>query len=157
MIRKNYMCCVCYKKNDCVKNVRFNCIDTYHHTCKKCCDNYISFGGNKCPLCRAELLPHMKNPKDISLREVIYLEVINIRLADIYFHANIKLPPNAEIMEIKSKSGVHKFYGMNGYLLSYNGMFLAENGFLYNHIKENNIYHLAIMKNKYQYWNLSDT
>ena len=154
-IEEQNECIVCLEqKHD--KKSMFNC-HTYHPICDDCFHNYYEKNGEnydeliRCPECRAKLLPEFKNPKDISLWELLHINVTNIDQQNISI-INISLENNLKISTVCTDNSHVTLYNKNGNLYKFEDLFVSPNGFLYHYIEFYDIYILSIKNNKFQGW-----
>ncbi len=150
------------EQNDCVicldkkgnKKIMFEC-DKYHPICDTCFHSYYEKNASKitCPLCRAELLTEFKNPEDMSLWELLHINIKNIDKKNMEF-IGIELDgiKNMKKSTICTDNSHVKLYTKNGNLYSFDDMFVSPNGFLYNYNKNYDAYVLSIKNNKFQCW-----
>ena len=147
-------CMVCIDENK--QHIKyFDCIK-YHNICTKCFNKLVYFRKkNSCPLCNAKMSDICKSPSTLTVIELMALDVKQILQRHIFIHQNYEIDPNYKLITIDNNGQYIKLYSYNGKLADYNGMFLCDNGFLY--IYDNNFekYHIAVQKNKYQFWDIS--
>ena len=151
------ICIVCNDLND-SKVAYYNC-SKFHNLCKNCFDahdnNSHSAEGSKCPMCNAKLLKENQSPSQISIPELINLDLKTINHKHIFIHQNFKLKKTNNLVHITSGNTKIAFYIVNGEIMKYMRMFVAENGFLYSYNEDYECYHVAVYKNKYQFWDSS--
>lgn len=150
----NESCCVCY----CVIPIQieyFSCT-VYHGLCTDCF-NKISYNLKTCcPLCNAELRNECKSPKNLSKLDIFSLDTTKILQKYVFIHQNFQLDPKFKTLKIKNDCELLEFYIQNGTFAMYDGMFICkDNGFLYTYDEEYEMYHLAVKKGKYQFWDVS--
>ena len=146
---------VCYLENKSLITY-FKCIK-FHSVCTKCFNKLIDLKKEAtCPVCNAELCNEARSPETLTKAELLKINPAKIILKHIYFHQMFEFNLRYNILRIFNGREVElEFYIINGVLASYDGMFISTNGFLYSYDENYQKYHLAIKRNKYQFWDMS--
>jgi len=158
-ITNDNKCTICLRNNTNKFIAYYKCTKP-HNICSSCHSEYVLTNINsprrgKCPTCSACIIKEYEEPAKLTLSEIIQLEEEKIQVDKIFVHQNYRLQQDTEIMQICNEKSNIALYTLNGRILVYNNMFLGESGFLYNYDKINKTYHLAVDRNKYQFWNIN--
>lgn len=151
---ENNECSVCLEKKG-NKEIMFEC-DKYHPMCDSCFEDYYDKNKAKinCPLCRAELLSEFKKPKDLTICELLHLNLKNIN-KDSVETIGLLLDDNMKKSTVCTDNSHVKLYTKDGSLFRYNDLFVSTNGFLYTYDKDYDAYIPVVKDNKFHRWNNS--
>jgi hypothetical protein len=146
-------CIICYESNH--SFIAYYDCSKMHNLCKNCFENHddnSSTEGSKCPMCNAKLLKENANPSSLSILELKDIDIKTIKRKHIFIHQNFKLKKSNNT--IVSDNNI-TFYISNGEIMKYMRMFVAQNGFLYLYNEQYECYHIAVHKDRYQFWDAS--
>jgi hypothetical protein len=165
-------CCICYIHIDnpveyykCHENYnkilqRKSPIRNFHIICKVCfknCESAVNNNiiSNRCPMCKAELCNEYISPDILSKSELLSIDIKKIPNNSIYIQQSLILDPKTKIITINTGKNKIQLYSLYGNLVLYSNMFVNPNGFLYEYNEMYSCYHLAIRRQKYQFWDVS--
>lgn len=152
------ICTICYTINN-SKLAFYNCTKR-HNICFQCYENHTNFvtnimRNNTCPTCAADLKNEYKDPYLLTPIELSDLNIKNILKNNIHIHQHFKLQKNTHIIKLSSNKTEIFFHALNGKMLTYLDMFVCQNGFLYTYDTKCEIYHVAVSRNKFQFWDIN--
>jgi hypothetical protein len=155
---ENNKCTVCFETN--LSSKQYYCCTRVHNLCAICYHKHSvstlnSERSSKCPTCKSGLKNEFKQPIYLTVPEINSINVKELNVNSIYIHQNYKLQQDTDIIKICLNKTETFFHSCDGKIVMYLDMFVGKNGFLYSYNKRYKSYHIAVAKNKYQFWDAS--